>query len=451
MPPAPDRPVFQLQDVHAGGSVILVYGGWQQRIGGPLPGAALIANFLAQYRDSPERPQPFGGRREEFRRLDSWLGQAEQPYLLVAAPPGRGKSSLVARWCDRLTAADRRERLQIVFVPISIRFEFNRQATVLRALATRLAAVHGEPAFGDSADDWRDVVGELMLRSPPEGTRVLVVIDGLDETSGWQFGPSLFPQPPHPDVKLLVSARLTASHSAPSDWLQDLGWSRADVVALGTLSEGDVQDVLTHMGPSLSTLADDPGLVAKLHEISGGDPLVVGLYASHLWAHPFQDRGSVSDWLRDSSGGLAGFLDRWWEDQQRLWGDAASAQTRRVFDLLTSALGPLERRGLLELARLEFPISGDDLDFALGALDRLLISPSPRVFAIAHPRLQEHRLARLRDDGDLAALDRVFIEWTGSSLIPAPEEPAPYAVRHLGQHLERAQADPGRHAAAAQP
>jgi hypothetical protein len=420
-----------------------VIGGRQQRIGGSLPGATTIANFLAQYRDTEVRRQPFGGREDELRQLDEWLRTPEVPYLCLAALPGQGKSALLSRWCERLTADGGADQLRIVFVPISIRFEFNRQETVLRAMASQLAAIHDEPAFGKSAEDWRDLISEFMLRAPPQGTRVLVILDGLDEAAGWQAGPSLVPNPPHHNVKLVVSARMTATHPHPEDWLRDLGWSQAPAVVLRPLTVPGVREVLLHMGSRLRALADDPVTVARLHQISAGDPLVVGLYAGYLWDNPLPSTKAPLDWLEEANPGLDGFIDRWWADQQPLRGRPTTAvNPRRVFDFLACALGPLERGELLELARRSQPLSGDDLDAALVALDRLVIATSPRVYAIAHPRLLERRLIRLAEDDDLGSLEQSYIDWAAESLQRTSKPLRPYIVRHYGQHLERAQAQP---------
>jgi hypothetical protein len=350
----------------------------------------------------------------------------------------------LARWCDRLERDGAHDRVQIVFVPISIRFGFNAESTVLRAVATRLAAIHNEPAFGDCVDDWRDLVSELMQRPPPEGT-VLIVIDGLDEAAGWQADPSFFPSAPHPDIKLIVSARLTATHPRLDDWTRDLGWPNAVALELGPLTLEGVHDVLANMGPQLHTFAASPAAVQQLHEASMGDPLVVGLYADYLWSHAPTAMGPMTDLLGNATPGLSGFIDRWWEEQERLWDDpAAAANAHRVFDLLAGALGPLARRDLLDLARRARPTSGDELDVVLRALDRLIVSPSPNAYAVAHPRLVEHRLSRLREDGDLAALDGSFVEWAEESLDDTREPFSPYLVRHYGQHLERAQISPSR-------
>src|ERR1043166_5138802 len=69
----------------------------------PTDFAARVKNFLGEYIGGPGRPVPFGGRGKEFEELDSWLNdEVAEPYMLLAAPAGRGKSALLLRWCQRL-------------------------------------------------------------------------------------------------------------------------------------------------------------------------------------------------------------------------------------------------------------------------------------------------------------------------------------------------------------
>lgn len=64
----------------------------------PTDYATRVKNFLAEYLGSPRHPVPFGGRVKDFEHLDAWLAdQDAPPYLLLAAPAGRGKSALLLR------------------------------------------------------------------------------------------------------------------------------------------------------------------------------------------------------------------------------------------------------------------------------------------------------------------------------------------------------------------
>src|ERR1700686_3634450 len=75
----------------------------------PTDYAVRVKNFLVEYLGLSNHPVPFGGRTEDLARLDAWLDDPEAPpYLLLAAPAGRGKSALLARWSQALTQRDDR-------------------------------------------------------------------------------------------------------------------------------------------------------------------------------------------------------------------------------------------------------------------------------------------------------------------------------------------------------
>ena len=60
----------------------------------PTDYASRIENFLIEYLGTPKNRVPFGGRATDLTRLDHWLDNPEEsPYLLLAAPAGRGKSA----------------------------------------------------------------------------------------------------------------------------------------------------------------------------------------------------------------------------------------------------------------------------------------------------------------------------------------------------------------------
>src|SRR5277367_2527613 len=186
-----------------------------------------IQDFLDEYVGDAERPVPFGGRQKTLALLDAWLdGEGNPPYLLLSAPAGRGKSALLAQWCDRVS---KRQDRAVVFVPVSIRFNTNLESVVFAAATARLAALHGEEIPGDeytSAQTWRALMTEYLRRPLPDGRWLLVVLDGLDEAANWEAGADLFPQNPPPGVRAVVSVRDSAGEAGASPWLRRLGWEK---------------------------------------------------------------------------------------------------------------------------------------------------------------------------------------------------------------------------------
>jgi len=93
-----------------------------------------IKNFSDEYLGSGAKTVAFAGREAELRHLDDWLADDRRPpYLLLTAPLGRGKSSLLLRWARALTAE---ENLEVIFfIPVSARFRTNLASVVFGSLA----------------------------------------------------------------------------------------------------------------------------------------------------------------------------------------------------------------------------------------------------------------------------------------------------------------------------
>ena len=101
-----------------------------------LPHATAIANFIASYLGTTQNSEPFGGRDAEMQALDEWAADdGTNPYLIVTAPLGRGKSALLVHWATRLLED---ETYRVVFVPVSVRYDLNTPAAIFSALAARL-------------------------------------------------------------------------------------------------------------------------------------------------------------------------------------------------------------------------------------------------------------------------------------------------------------------------
>ncbi len=141
--------------------------------------ATRIENFIRLYLGSPESPEPFGGRDDALRALDAWLEKPSQPYALLTAPAGLGKSALLVRWMASLR--QRRPDLPIAFLPVSARFSTNLASVTFASLTAQLAHVIGEDAPTDpNLPDqvWRGMFSDLLRRVPPD-KRLLVILGEL--------------------------------------------------------------------------------------------------------------------------------------------------------------------------------------------------------------------------------------------------------------------------------
>ncbi len=339
-----------------------------------------IQNFLTEYLGTPERPVPFGGRKADLERLDNWLENSQQPpYLLLAAPAGRGKSALLVRWSRQLLG---RDDVEVIFFPVNIRFRTNLASVVFASIAARLAALHGDPVPGTpntSVEIWRGIMADYLNRPLPAGRRLLIILDGVDEAADWEPGPDLFPFSLPSGIRIVLSARYLAGDADASAWLRRLGWDRRGLARspdLYPLSQQGIADVLNRMGFPLDQLGKRVDIVAELYRLSEGDPLLVRLYVDDLWARGKEAARLQPEDLRQIKPGLEGFFTRWWEDQKRLWGKDYPLEkplVEELFNVLSCAFGPLIQDDLLHLVSPQVRLTTRTLGSALRLLERFII------------------------------------------------------------------------------
>ena len=106
----------------------------------------LLDKFLDEYLGTIEKPVPFGGREKEFNSLSKWFNSpSSEPYLLLTAPAGKGKTALLVKWSSFLIT----QRLppRVLFIPISVRFNTSNPEVHLEILARGLSQTFGEPIW----------------------------------------------------------------------------------------------------------------------------------------------------------------------------------------------------------------------------------------------------------------------------------------------------------------
>jgi hypothetical protein len=405
-----------------------------------------IQNFLGEYLGSDASRVPFGGRDDALQMLNDWLS-VSTPYLLLAAPAGRGKSALLVRWLDSLSA---REDLALAFVPISIRFGTNMERVFYAALAARLAYLYGDdvPTSPEtSTADYRRLVNNCLSKPLTSGRTLLVVLDGLDEAStdqpiGADFLPSELPN----GVRVAVSTR---EDSNPISWLNRLNWEHKEMASAPTLKPLDkngVRDVLSKMGYPLNEFSRKVDIVAKLHDLSEGDPLLVSLYVSDLWAKGAEVTRLKPEDLADIKPGYKGYFDRWWEDQRKLWKEKKpwlEKHVRTVRNVLATALGSLF---MVDIHALEPELESDYIADALDILRRFIIGNNQtQGYTFSHPKLGQYFWDALTpteqaqvEERFLAWGERTLQEFIAGKRDPKKKSEVPaYVVRNYGAHLAR--------------
>lgn len=414
--------------------------------------AWLVKHFLDEYLGIGDSLVPFGGRGKELRALDSWLEAGRESFALMVAPAGRGKSALLVRWAAHLAM---RQDVAVAFVPISIRFETNLANVTFAVLAAQLAHLHGEQipsAASTSIDEWRGIVQRYLERSPPQGRRVVVILDGIDEALGFRLT-NVIPRVLPVGVRVIASARLRAGDAHEAGWLAELDWQTpglAKPIPLPPLTIEGISDVLVGMGVPLDELGMTPEVVSTLHRVTEGDPLLVSLYVKLLQAQGEGARSLTAAALREMEPGIKGYLGLWWRDQKRLWGPRSQTlepAAQALLNILSCALGPLSRNDMAALL-VEDHVSSLSLDAALESLERLVIGDGNSLgYVFSHPKVAAYFYERLHES-ERNALESRFLAYGRRTLdalaIGAlkPGAASVYVVQRYAAHLERARCEP---------
>lgn len=404
----------------------------------------------------------FWGREEDLRTLDNWLNSpSAPPYLLLAAPAGRGKSALLVQWLIRLLKRD--PELPIVFVPVSLRYDTASRAVFFAALAARLAYLFREQiptGLIQNPDALQEKVSEY-LRQPPSKGRLLIILDGLDEATDWEIGPYLFRPSPPEGLRVVVSARYLAGESGPEGWLNRLGWENYRVLDLKPLTREGVAEALRSIPPPLDELGRRAEIVNELYHLSEeGEPLLVRLYLDALSkkVNELREKSGAAVSLRPEDlhsliPDLKSYFEQWLDDQYKQWRERGEGEPLNkpnvveVLNLLAAALAPLTRWDLEDIGGLK----SLELKDAIRFLKRLVIGDGEKQgYSFSHPGLRRYFWENLSPN-ERDRLEKRFLGWglgwvqrlcRGEATLREISPHLPYLVHALGNHLERSNAKP---------
>jgi hypothetical protein len=402
---------------------------------------------------------PFGGRGRQIRELNAWLTDPEAPRnLLVTAPAARGKTALLVRWIHQIAQSE----WPIVFVPISIRHETNMAPVFYGALAAALANVLDEdlelPAV-DAATFYKDKVIEYLDRFSAGRRRCLLVVDGLDEASGWQVNTSFLPANSPESLKVVASARLLANDRGSGDWLDRLGWDARStrVLEVPPLDREGIADVIQGMGGGMAPLTERAGIVAELERLTLGDPLLIRLYVEEL----LEEHGSQLDSvaavvLAHREPDYRGYFKTRLEKQTQAWsaGDDMSV-VEAILAVLACALGPIRLVELSQVLRGAYGIRAISQARLLPIRRWVVGDGNESGYAYSHPKLAYYFRDEHFGGGDAIVRARAGIVAWGRATVRAlnAHEVTPsaaggrppeyeYLLRHYSQHLQQAHEPP---------
>lgn len=410
--------------------------------GMPSPAATATVSLLERYLGTRAHPVPFGGRDQDLRDLNDWLDGGRAPILLLVAPTGYGKTALVCHWVESL---QERPDLGLVFLPISRRFSMSLEGDVWPALLGRLARLYRVEAPTELTPRVAHTWLAQHLRKPlPDGQRLLLLIDGLDEADGWSWPSGAIPVELPAGHRILVTARERRNDESSRLRSElDLRPALVTTRSLDRLSLSAVTDALSALRSRLGPAGEDPAFARKLYRLSNdGDPLVLELLLDELQTP--QGRASL---LADSISlkpGLAGLWDRMTNTVERGAFDRESPAWR-LAGVLVSAVAPLSRDALMELTGQE---SASAFDRARAPIQRWL-HETPSGYVFSHPRLREFLSEEKLSQKERRFWDQSLLRWCEQRLADAwarqdIDDIPDYVLQGMCVHLARLNSAPER-------
>lgn len=235
------------------------------------------------------------GREPLVKELDRLLFEETRTWVVLSGAPGRGKSALISAYLGHLEAASSEARpglLSRLFggkkAPAQVRrFAYHflsprlpgatQPEAVARSLCEQLAAMYALP--DTTAPDAAPVerLSELLSQVSqsvlvPQGQRLILVLDGLDEAEGAELEnplPRILPESLPAGVSVLCTTRPTEPHLP---WLLQRQSQHLDLDAPGFAAQNAaaVEASWRHIGASLSL---PPQLLTELAQRSEGNLL----------------------------------------------------------------------------------------------------------------------------------------------------------------------------------
>jgi hypothetical protein len=397
------------------------------------PGCVIFDGLIEEY------TRLFAGREAAITELEQFMADPSGGYLLMKAGAGLGKTALMAS-----LVACHREGLAYHF--FSPRVSESLQETVfLHNILEQMGPWYGltDPPAGQPEDMRKRY--DVLLGRNPQGIHTLV-LDGLDEVTGWDLSRYLARRLPS-GLHFILTVRDTGC-----DPVEDFALPPDQVrsMPLVGLTRDGVEAVLRAAGGGALQFAEDDGLLDQVLRVTAYDANRPELGADTFFVRFLAEDAAAGKVkpaeLTKMPSQMEAYLDRWWRTLKAEFGEEGDRKKRQqaLVDLagtLTAALGPIGRLDLEAInPSLVSEIEQDFVETVVQAVRRIVVRDPRGDHTLLHPRLRHYLRRKLKIDRYVQGLLKHCAQWNTHR--------SRYALTHYAAHLAEAAAaadQPERH------
>lgn len=354
----------------------------------PLIREALFDGLIKDHR------RLFAGRDDELAALRQFMADPEGGYLVVTAPAGFGKTTLMANLVDRDSLANAYHFFNATEAPQSLDPD-----TYFRNIVEVMAEWHQYRA--ELPKDVADLKGiyHQLIALPLDRPRTLI-LNWLDEVPWseipWSNFAKMLAEKLPANMHVIITIR-----DVGQDWEQDilakfgLPTDQTTRYRMKGLGPEQVKAVFQKAGEQAKTFVEDPAALAEIMRVAAYDPGRPSLGADPFFVAFMADDATKGDLTPDGIAtqptGLESYLGRWLAAIRQSWGPK-DKRDQAIFDLfgtLAVAKGPLSRA---DLEAMNKNLRDDDagyFDDVLNKVRRLVQGEKDTGYSLLHPRLRE--------------------------------------------------------------
>jgi len=367
----------------------------------------------------------FAGRDIELGAIDRHLSEHTGGYLFITGRAGFGKTALLANWVRR------RESAGNVTCYHFLSRKYDKLANEffsLLNLCQQLVSAHNlRGVLPTTADELRSLYAGLLRLPTPNGEKLIVVLDGIDEALGWSPGKEMFPRPLPDGVFVVFSAR-----AAGGELISKLGFGQdePDILEVERLDEAQLASFLSAF-PQLDRVVHDEAFIKALAEKSKGDPFYLHFLLQDIVKPGVDPRECV----KKQPEGLTEYLDSWWQELCDVGGTAPHLNEDALNDTvgyLAVADGSLRRSELVNVSS-DDALNGVTIDRMLHYLRRFLVGNDTGGYSLCHDRFRDYIKVRMSSDEELEKYRKRLVAYCSKWR----EHKSPYALEHYALHLRQ--------------